>query len=28
GAIPACAALVWAVLIFRKWPVTLEEQPH
>ncbi|ECN7185859.1 sugar transporter [Salmonella enterica subsp. enterica serovar Newport] len=28
GAIPACAALVWAVFIFRKWPVTLEEQPH
>ncbi|HFJ4306085.1 TPA: sugar transporter [Salmonella enterica] len=28
GAIPACAALVWAVLIFCKWPVTLEEQPH
>ncbi|EAP9121558.1 sugar transporter [Salmonella enterica] len=28
GAIPACAALVWAVLIFRKWPVTLEEQPQ
>ncbi|HCL4952673.1 TPA: sugar transporter [Salmonella enterica] len=28
GAIPACAALVWAVLIFRKWPVTLEEQQH
>ncbi|EIZ9313733.1 sugar transporter [Salmonella enterica] len=28
GAIPACAAPVWAVLIFRKWPVTLEEQPH
>lgn len=28
GAIPACAALVWAVLIFRRWPVTLEEQPH
>ncbi|MGR4723596.1 sugar transporter [Salmonella enterica subsp. enterica] len=28
GPIPACAALVWAVLIFRKWPVTLEEQPH
>ncbi|HGB6366269.1 TPA: sugar transporter [Salmonella enterica subsp. enterica serovar Weltevreden] len=26
--IPACAALVWAVLIFRKWPVTLEEQPY
>ncbi|ECI3630826.1 sugar transporter [Salmonella enterica subsp. houtenae] len=28
GAIPAFASLVWAVLIFRKWPVTLEEQPH
>ncbi|EAW1146659.1 sugar transporter [Salmonella enterica subsp. arizonae serovar 38:z4,z23:-] len=28
GAIPAFAALVWAVLTFRKWPVTLEEQPH
>ncbi|EJV7657149.1 sugar transporter [Salmonella enterica] len=28
GAIPACTALIWAVLIFRKWPVTLEEQPH
>ncbi|ENX5193576.1 sugar transporter [Salmonella enterica] len=28
GAIPACTALVWAMLIFRKWPVTLEEQPH
>lgn len=28
GDIPACAALVWAVLIFRKWSVTLEEQPH
>ncbi|EJX6078460.1 sugar transporter [Salmonella enterica] len=28
GAIPAFAALVWAVLIFRKWPVTLEEQSH
>ncbi|EHA4996815.1 sugar transporter [Salmonella enterica] len=28
GAIPACAALVWAVLIFRKWPVMLEEQSH
>ncbi|EAP0904514.1 sugar transporter [Salmonella enterica] len=28
GAIPACTALVWAVLIFRKWPVTLEEQPY
>ncbi|EEC0712159.1 sugar transporter [Salmonella enterica subsp. enterica] len=28
GTIPACAALVWAVLIFRKWSVTLEEQPY
>ncbi|EEU4853033.1 sugar transporter [Salmonella enterica] len=28
GAIPACAALVWAVLIFHKWPVMLEEQSH
>ncbi|ECG8588808.1 sugar transporter [Salmonella enterica subsp. salamae] len=28
GAAPAFAALVWAVLIFRKWPVTLEEQPR
>ncbi|EID8004608.1 sugar transporter [Salmonella enterica] len=28
GAVPACAALVWAVLIFRKWPVTLEEHPR
>ncbi|EIJ9540897.1 sugar transporter [Salmonella enterica] len=28
GTVPACAALVWAVLIFRKWPVTLEEQPR
>lgn len=28
GAIPACAALLWAVLIFRKWPVMLEEQSH
>ncbi|EBD5547135.1 sugar transporter [Salmonella enterica] len=28
GAIPACAALVWAVLIFRKWSVMLEEQSH
>ncbi|VDZ79008.1 membrane transport protein [Salmonella bongori] len=25
GAVPAFAALVWAILIFRKWPVTLEE---
>ncbi|MFZ3618878.1 sugar transporter [Leclercia barmai] len=28
GAIPALAALIWSVLIFRKWPVTMEEQPH
>lgn len=28
GAVPAFAALVWAILIFRKWPVTLEEQPR
>lgn len=28
GAIPALAALIWSVLIFRKWPVALEEQPH
>ncbi|EDS6439072.1 sugar transporter [Salmonella enterica] len=28
GAIPAFAALVWAVIIFRKWPMALEEQPH
>ncbi|MFY9994129.1 MAG: sugar transporter [Leclercia sp.] len=28
GAIPALAALIWSVLIFRKWPVTLEEQPQ
>ncbi|EGE4659458.1 sugar transporter [Salmonella bongori serovar 48:i:- str. 94-0708] len=28
GAVPAFAALVWAMLIFRKWPVTLEEQPR
>lgn len=27
GAIPAAAALVWAVIIFRRWPVSLEEQP-
>ncbi|MFW7250547.1 sugar transporter [Enterobacter sp. BNK-34] len=26
GAIPALMALVWSVLIFRKWPVALEEQ--
>ena len=28
GAIPALAALIWSVLIFRKWPVALEEQTH
>ncbi|MDY1035684.1 sugar transporter [Enterobacteriaceae bacterium RIT714] len=28
GAIPALAAFVWSILIFRKWPVALEEQPH
>ncbi|MBF4177115.1 sugar transporter [Lelliottia nimipressuralis] len=28
GAIPALAALVWSILIFRKWPVALEEQTH
>ena len=26
GAIPALMALIWSVLIFRKWPVALEEQ--
>ncbi|MGF6421068.1 DHA1 family L-arabinose/isopropyl-beta-D-thiogalactopyranoside export protein-like MFS transporter [Lelliottia sp. 489] len=28
GAIPALAALIWSILIFRKWPVALEEQTH
>ena len=30
GAIPALAALVWSVVIFRRWPVSAEErqQPH
>ena len=28
GAIPALAALIWSVLIFRRWPVALEEQAH
>lgn len=28
GAIPAVVALIWSVLIFRKWPVALEEQAH
>ncbi|EML2064134.1 sugar transporter [Enterobacter asburiae] len=26
GAIPALVALIWSILIFRKWPVALEEQ--
>ena len=26
GAIPALAALMWSVIIFRRWPVALEEQ--
>ena len=28
GAVPALAALIWSVIIFRKWPVSLEEQPQ
>jgi DHA1 family L-arabinose/isopropyl-beta-D-thiogalactopyranoside export protein-like MFS transporter len=28
GAIPALVALVWSVMIFRRWPVSLEERPH
>lgn len=28
GAVPAVAALIWSVIIFRKWPVSLEEQPQ
>ncbi|MGY5367817.1 sugar transporter [Enterobacter oligotrophicus] len=28
GAIPALVALIWSVLIFRKWPVAMEEQVH
>ena len=29
GAIPAVVALIWAVMIFRRWPVSLEDhQPH
>ncbi|WP_058910007.1 sugar transporter [Entomohabitans teleogrylli] len=27
GAVPALAALIWSVVIFRRWPVALEEQP-
>jgi DHA1 family L-arabinose/isopropyl-beta-D-thiogalactopyranoside export protein-like MFS transporter len=26
GAVPALAAFIWSVLIFRRWPVSLEEQ--
>ncbi|EPF16987.1 MULTISPECIES: sugar transporter [Cedecea] len=26
GAVPALAALIWSVLVFRRWPVKLEEQ--
>lgn len=26
GAIPALIALIWSVIIFRKWPVAMEEQ--
>lgn len=26
GAVPALIALIWSVLIFRKWPVVMEEQ--
>ncbi|MTH46074.1 sugar transporter [Intestinirhabdus alba] len=28
GAVPALAALVWAIVIFRRWPVSLEEPPR
>jgi len=28
GAIPALMALIWSVLVFRKWPVSLDEQPQ
>ncbi|HAZ77253.1 sugar transporter [Pseudescherichia sp.] len=28
GAVPALAALVWSVVIFRRWPTVLEEQPQ
>ncbi len=26
GAVPALAALIWSIVIFRRWPVALEEQ--
>lgn len=28
GAIPALVAFIWSVLVFRKWPVSLEERPQ
>ena len=29
GAIPAVVALMWAVMIFRRWPISLDDhQPH
>ena len=28
GAVPAIVAFIWSVIIFRKWPVSLEEQPQ
>lgn len=28
GVVPAIIALVWSVIIFRRWPVSLEEQPQ
>jgi len=28
GAVPAVVAFIWSVIIFRKWPVSLEEQPQ
>ncbi|NIF58041.1 sugar transporter [Enterobacter sp. Ap-916] len=28
GAIPALIALVWSILVFRRWPVALEERPQ
>ena len=27
GALPGLVALVWSVVIFRRWPQSLEEQP-
>ena len=28
GAVPAVVAFIWSVIIFLKWPVSLEEQPQ